>query len=83
MYWATAVTAPSIVNAMDFCPRVCAAPFTVHCEKAYPAGSAAGAWRFTLVPLATPAFVKFVVPLWPVLELITIPVGGVDSTVNV
>ena len=43
-----------IVNVMDFCPAVCAAPFNVHCEKVYPAGSVAGAVRFTLVPSATP-----------------------------
>ena len=50
MYCATAVVAAVIVNVMDFCPAVCAAPFTVHCEKVYPAGSVAGACRFTLVP---------------------------------
>ena len=53
VYCATAVVAAVIVNVMDFCPAVCAAPFTVHCEKVYPAGSVAGACRFTLVPYAT------------------------------
>ncbi len=57
VYCATAVTAASIVNVMDFCPAGCAAPFTVHCEKVYPAGSVAGACRFTLVPYATPGIV--------------------------
>ena len=57
VYSATAVTAPSIVNVTDFWPGLCAAPFTVHCEKVYPVGSVAGAWRFTFVPLPTPAFV--------------------------
>jgi hypothetical protein len=42
-----------IVTVMDFWPAVCAAPFTVHCEKVYPVGSAAGACKFTLVPSAT------------------------------
>ncbi len=49
-YRASASTAPSIVNVMDFCPAGCAAPFSVHCRNAYPAGSLAGACRFTLVP---------------------------------
>ena len=53
VYTATAVVSAAIVKVMDFCPAVCAAPPTVHCAKVYPAGSAAGAWRFTLVPEAT------------------------------
>ena len=57
VYCATAFTAASIANATDFCPGLCAAPFTVHCEKVYPIGSVAGAARFTLVPYARPATV--------------------------
>jgi hypothetical protein len=53
MYTATAVVAAVIVNVMDFCPEVCAVPFTVHCKKTYPGGFAAGTARFTLVPYAT------------------------------
>ena len=50
VYCATAVAAAVIVNPRDCCPGVCAAPSTVHCQKAYnPAGSVAGATRFTLV----------------------------------
>jgi len=55
-YCATAVRVPSIANVMDFCPTGCAALFTVHCRKVYPAGSVAGATRFTLVPYATAVF---------------------------
>ena len=78
MYSATAVVAPSIVNVMAFCPAVCAAPFTVHCEKVYPAGSVAGAWRFTLVPLRDAGFRVVRRAAWPVLELMNSPAGGVD-----
>jgi hypothetical protein len=41
-----------VVNAMGCCP-----PVNVHCEKVYPAGSVAGAARFTTVPYAMPGAV--------------------------
>ncbi len=53
-YCATAVTGPSMVNVMDFCPSPCSWPFNIHCEKVYPAGSLAGACRFTLAPYPIP-----------------------------
>ena len=68
---------------MDFCPAVCAAPFTVHCEKVYPAGSVAGACRFTLVADAMPEPCSSSSRRRPVLEPMLSPVGGVDCTVSV
>ena len=43
IYTASAVVAASIVNVIPFCPAGCAAPFTNHCEKMYPAGPVSGA----------------------------------------
>ncbi len=82
VYCAIAVTAPSTVNVTDFCPGACAAPFTIHCEKVYPAGSVAGATRFTHVPLPTQGMEQFVVPQWPVHEPMLNPIGGADWTAS-
>ena len=82
VYCATAVTDASTVNVTDFPPGVCAAPFTIQCEKLYPAGSVAGATRFTHVPFPAQGSAQFVVPLWPVHEPMLNPVGGVDCTAS-
>ena len=47
-YNATAVASAVIGNVMDFWPKGCRLPSTIHCEKVYPVGFVAGAARFTL-----------------------------------
>ena len=47
-YCATAVVGPYLANVMDFTRAVWFVPLTAHSAKVYPAGSAAGAWRFTV-----------------------------------
>ena len=72
------------MNVIELCPKVCPTPFTVHSRKVYnPDESVATAWRFTLVPDATPDMPQFVVPASPVLEPMLSPVSGVDCTLSV